>query len=57
MEITKEFLLKEIQLMEQQRDHAHEVAVASQAAIDVMNGLIKRLDTPSFLETQESTEQ
>ena len=32
--------------MEQQRDHAHDVAVASQAAIDVMQSLISRLDLP-----------
>lgn len=45
MEITKEFLLAEIKKMEQQRDHAHDVAVASQAAIDTMLSLIARLDT------------
>jgi hypothetical protein len=44
MQITKEFLLSEIEKMEQQRAHAHDVAVASQAAIDVMNALIARLD-------------
>ncbi len=32
--------------MEKQRNHAHDVAVASQAAIDVMQALIKRLDLP-----------
>ena len=32
--------------MEKQRDHAHEVAVASQAAIDVMQSLVARLDLP-----------
>ena len=57
MEITKEFLLKEIEVMEKQRDHAHDVAVASQAAIDVMRGLIQRLDTPSVLATQDPSEQ
>ena len=36
MQITKEFLLSEIEKMEKQRNHAHDVAVASQAAIDVM---------------------
>jgi hypothetical protein len=46
MQITKEFLLSEIKKMEQQRDHAHDVAVASQAAIDVMSSLIARLDLP-----------
>ena len=45
MEITKEFLLAEIKKMEQQRDHAHDVAVASQAAIDTMMSLVARLDT------------
>jgi hypothetical protein len=44
MDITKEYLLEEIKRMEQQRQHAHDVAVASQAAIDVMQGLIARLD-------------
>ena len=32
--------------MERQRDHAHEVAVASQAAVDVLKALIARLDMP-----------
>ena len=44
MQITKEFLLSEIKKMEQQRNHAHDVAVASQAAIDVMQALVARLD-------------
>ena len=30
--------------MAKQRDHAHDVAVASQAAIDVMQSLVARLD-------------
>lgn len=46
MEITKEYLLAEIQNMERQRDHAHDVAVASQAAIDVMKNLVNRLEAP-----------
>ncbi len=44
MQITKEFLLSEVKKMEQQRDHAHDVAVAAQAAIDVMQALVDRLD-------------
>lgn len=44
MEITKEFLVEEIQKMEKQRDHAHDVAVASQASIDTMKALVARLD-------------
>jgi hypothetical protein len=46
MQITKEFLLAEIKKMQAQRDHAHDVAVASQAAIDTMNALLARLDLP-----------
>ena len=46
MQITKEFLLTEIRKMEKQRDHAHDVAVASQAAIDTMTALVARLDLP-----------
>ena len=46
MQITKEFLQEEIKKMEQQRNHAHDVAVASQAAIDTMMALIARLDLP-----------
>ena len=46
MQITKEFLQAEIKKMEQQRSHAHDVAVASQAAIDTMTALIDRLDLP-----------
>ena len=49
MEITKEFLLEEIKKMEQQRNHAHDVAVASQAAIDTMQALLARLDLPDEL--------
>jgi hypothetical protein len=32
--------------MEQQRNHAHEVAVASQAAIDVLQAMTARLELP-----------
>jgi|TARA_R110000868_G_scaffold65247_2_gene195431 hypothetical protein len=46
VQITKEYLLSEIGNMEKQRNHAHDVAVASQAAIDVMQAMIKRLDLP-----------
>ena len=46
MQITKEFLLSEIKKMEAQRDHAHDVAVASQASIDTMQAMIGRLDLP-----------
>lgn len=46
MQITKEFLTAEIAKMEGQRNHAHDIAVASQAAIDVMKALLVRLDTP-----------
>lgn len=46
MQITKEFLQEEIKKMEQQRNHAHDVAVASQAAIDTMMALMARLDLP-----------
>jgi hypothetical protein len=46
MEITKEYLLAEIKNMERQRDHAHDVAVASQAAIDVLQGLVMRMEAP-----------
>lgn len=53
MNITKEFLLSEIQKMEEQRNHAHDVAVASQAAIDTMNALIARLE----LSEQETENQ
>jgi hypothetical protein len=56
MKITKEFLLSEVANMERQRNHAHDVAVASQAAIDVLNSLIARLDLPEQ-ETMEGPEQ
>ena len=46
MVIDREFLQAEIAKMEQQRNHAHDVAVASQAAIDVMKALLIRLDLP-----------
>ena len=53
MEITKEFLLTEIRKMEQQRDHAHDVAVASQAAIDVMRSLVDRLEAPETVKLSD----
>lgn len=46
MQITKAFLLAEIEKMVAQRNHAHDVAVASQAAIDTMQALVARLDLP-----------
>jgi len=46
MQITKDYLLTEIQNMEKQRDHAHDVAVASQAAIDTLRAMLSRLDLP-----------
>ena len=53
MQITKEFLLSEIEKMMGQRNHAHDVAVASQAAIDVMQALVARLDLEEeLLETE-----
>lgn len=56
MKITKEYLLSEIANMEKQRNYAHDVAVASQAAIDVLNALVARLDLPDP-ESTEGTEQ
>ena len=44
MEITKEYLLAEIESMIKQRNHAHDVAVAAQAAIDVLQSLVIRID-------------
>jgi predicted Rossmann fold nucleotide-binding protein DprA/Smf involved in DNA uptake len=52
MQITKEFLLEEIKQMEQQRAHAHDVAVASQAAIDTMKAMLARLELPDPVESQ-----
>lgn len=46
MQITKEYLLSEMENMRRQRDHAHDVAVAAQAALDVLQGLVSRLDAP-----------
>lgn len=53
MQITKEFLLEEIKQMEQQRAHAHDVAVASQAAIDTMKAMLARLELPDPVENQD----
>ena len=52
MQITKEFLTEEIEKMEQQRAHAHDVAVASQAAIDTMKAMLARLELPDPVENQ-----
>lgn len=51
MEITKEFLQAEIAKFEGQRNHAHDVAVASQAAVDVLTGLLQRLEQPQQTDT------
>lgn len=51
MEITKDWLLKEIETMEKQRNHAHDVAVASQAAADTMRAMVARLEAPEPKET------
>ena len=50
MQITREFINDEITKMEQQRNHAHDVAVAAQAAIDVMQAFLARLDMPEEME-------
>lgn len=52
MQIDKKFLQEELQKMEAQRNHAHDVAVAAQAAADVLKALIARLDLP-----EETAEQ
>jgi response regulator of citrate/malate metabolism len=44
MQITKEWLQEEISRFENQRQHAHEVAIASQAAVDVLKALVERID-------------
>lgn len=46
MQITKEYLREEITRLEKQRTHAHEVAIACQAAIDTLQSLVQRLDAP-----------
>jgi hypothetical protein len=46
MQIDKKFLQEELKKMETQRNHAHDVAVAAQAAADVLTALIARLDLP-----------
>lgn len=56
MQINKEFLQAELQKMEQQRNHAHDVAVASQAAMDVIKALIARLDLPEPEATNKEPE-
>jgi hypothetical protein len=43
MEITEQWLMQEIANFEKQRQHAHEVAIASQAAIDVLSAIRDRL--------------
>ena len=39
--------------MEQQRNHAHDVAVASQAASDVLSSLVARLDMPDAVKLSD----
>ena len=47
MEITRDFLVAELTRMKQERDHAHDIVVAHQAAMDVLDALIRRLDAPT----------
>lgn len=54
MNITPEFLKAELENLEKQRAHAHEVAIACQAAMDVMRALLARLDLP---EPDEATDK
>lgn len=44
MEITKEFLLAEIQRLEAERNQASSFVTASQGAIDAYTALVERLD-------------
>lgn len=53
MQITKEFLQAEVTKMVEQRNRAHDLAVASQAAIDVLSALITRMDMPESTESKE----
>lgn len=47
MEITKEFLVAEIQSLEQELAKANTFAIQAQATIVAYNMLINRLDAPS----------
>ncbi len=51
MAITREYLQAELQNMIQQRTQGHELAVAAQGAIDVLQALLVKL------EQEQSTEQ
>jgi hypothetical protein len=55
MEIDREYLEAAIQDMTAQRNRSHETAIAAQGALDVLNALLKRLDTPQPTE-QESND-
>lgn len=51
MAITREYLQAELQNMIQQRTQGHELAIAAQGAIDVLQALLVKL------EQEQSTEQ
>ena len=51
MAITREYLQAELQNMIQQRTQGHELAIAAQGAIDVLQALLMKL------EQEQSTEQ
>jgi hypothetical protein len=51
MAITREYLQAELQNMIRQRTQGHELAVAAQGAIDVLQALLVKL------EQEQSTEQ
>jgi hypothetical protein len=44
MSITREFLQAELDNMVRQRNHGHELAIAAQGAIDVLQALISKID-------------
>lgn len=46
MQITLGYIQQELANMEKQRDHARDVTVASQAAVDVLKTVLARLHLP-----------
>lgn len=54
MAITREYLQAELQNMINQRNQGHELAIAAQGAIDVLQALIAKIEQEQSTE-QEST--
>lgn len=53
MEITRDYLEKELKHLEGQRNHAQSVAIAAQGAMDAVIAMLGRLDAEAEKEVEK----